>query len=312
MIEGVKGLIAAPLTGYRDDGLVNLDVVTPYAELLQANRVAGVFVNGTTGEGMSLTLDERRALSERWVQAVPQGFRVMIHVGHTCQTESRALAAHAADIGAAAIGEIGPVFFRPGSVEALVDYCAATAAAAPDLPYYYYHMPSMNQVLFPMSEFLRLAEEAIPNLAGIKYTHSDIADYEQCLGFRDGKYDILFGRDEFLIEGLKVGAHGAVGSTYNFMAPLYHELIAAFRAGDRAEAERLQAISAGTCEILNGTICAGSCLKAILKTMGLDLGGMRRPQVNLSPEAVTKLVASLKDAGTFEYLNRVSVKFEKK
>ena len=304
MDEKTKGLIAAPLTGYREDGMVNLDVVKPYAELLQANRVAGVFVNGTTGEGLSLTLDERRALSESWVQAAPQGFKVMIHVGHTCQAESRALATHAADIGAAAIGEIGPVFFRPGSVEALVDYCAATAAAAPDLPYYYYHMPSMNQVLFPMAEFLRLADEAVPNLAGIKYTHSDSADYEQCLGFRDGKYDVLFGRDEFLIEGLKVGAQGAVGSTYNFMAPLYHALIAAFRAGDRAEAERLQAISAETCELIAGTGGFGSGLKALLKTMGLDLGGMRRPQVNLSPEAVAKLVASLQDAGTFEYLNR--------
>jgi N-acetylneuraminate lyase len=306
MDEKTKGLIAAPLTGYRDDGMVNLDVVKPYAELLQANRLAGVFVNGTTGEGMSLTLDERRALSESWVQAAPQGFKVMIHVGHTCQAESRALAAHAAAIGAAAIGEIGPVFFRPDSVEALVDYCAATAAAAPDLPYYYYHMPSMNQVLFPMIEFLRLAQEAIPNLAGIKYTHSDIADYEQCLGFRDGTYDVLFGRDEFLIEGLKVGAQGAVGSTYNFMAPLYHALIAAFHAGDRAEAERLQAISAESCELIAGTGGFGSGLKALLKTMGLDLGGMRRPQVNLSPEAVAKMVASLKDAGTFEYLNRAT------
>jgi len=151
MIEMRKGLIAAPLTGYRDDGTINLDVIPPYAEMLQANGVAGVFVNGTTGEGFSLTLSERRALAERWVQAAPNGFRVIIHVGHTCQAESRALVVHAADIGAAAVGEIGPIFFRPASVEALVDYCAETAAAAPNLPYYYYHMPSMNQVLFPMT-----------------------------------------------------------------------------------------------------------------------------------------------------------------
>jgi N-acetylneuraminate lyase len=90
------------------------------------------------------------------------------------------------------------------------------------------------------------------------------------------------------------------------MAPLYHALIAAFHGGDRAEAERLQAISAETCELVAGTGGFGSGLKAILKTMGLDLGGMRRPQVNLSPEAVTKLVASLEDAGTFEYLSRTT------
>ena len=303
MIEMSKGLIAAPLTGYRDDGTINLDVIPPYAEMLQANGVAGVFVNGTTGEGFSLTLSERRALAERWVQAAPNGFRVIIHVGHTCQAQSRALAAHAADIGAAAVGEIGPIFFRPASVEALVDYCAETAAAAPNLPYYYYHMPSMNQVLFPMTDFLRLADEAIPNLAGIKYTHSDIDDYAHCLAFRDGKYDILFGRDEFLIQGLTVGAQGAVGSTYNIMTRLYLDLAAAFHAGDRPEAERLQAISAETCTTMADTGGFGSCLKAILKTMGLDLGGMRRPQVNVTQAQLARLEQDLTRIGAREFLN---------
>lgn len=302
-MDKTTGLIAAPATGYCPDGSLDLGAVKPYAEMLRANGVAGVFVNGTTGEGMSLTLDERRASAERWVQAAPDGFRVMIHVGHTCQAESRALAAHAAAIGAHAVGEIGPVFFRPASVEALVDYCAATAAAAPELPYYYYHMPSMNQVLFPMAEFLRLADGVIPNLAGIKYTHNDIADYERCVQFRDGTYDILFGRDEFLIEGLRVGARGAVGSTYNIMAPLYHRLIAAFDAGDSDEAERLQDISARTCAIMAGTGGFGSCLKAILGRIGLRLGGMRRPQKNLPPQAVAEVMSALREAGAMEWLN---------
>ena len=303
MIALKQGLIAAPLTGYRADGSINLDAVRPYAAMLQANGLAGVFVNGTTGEGFSLTLEERRALAECWVQVAPSGFKVIIHVGHTCQAESRALTAHAADIGATAVGEIGPVFFRPATVDALVDYCAETAAAAPQLPYYYYHMPSMNGVLFPMIEFLRLAEQAIPNLAGIKYTHSDIADYEQCLQFGDGKYDIFFGRDEHLINGLTVGAQGAVGSTYNIMAPLYHALIAAFQAGDRAEAERLQAISAAACLALAGTGGFGSGLKAILRMMGLDLGGMRRPQANLTSAQIVEVQRDLEKLGALEYLN---------
>jgi N-acetylneuraminate lyase len=209
----------------------------------------------------------------------------------------------AADIGADAIGEIGPIFFRPASVEALVDYCAETAAVSSNLPYFYYHMPSMNQVLFPMTEFLRLADEAIPNLAGIKYTHSDIDDYAHCLEFREGKYDILFGRDEFLIQGLAVGAQGAVGSTYNIMARLYLDLAAAFHAGDRPEAERLQAISAETCTTMADTGGFGSCLKAILKTMGLDLGGMRRPQVNVTQAQLARLEQDLTRIGAWEFLN---------
>ena len=304
MINKIEGFIAAPLTGYHPDGTVNLDVVPRYAQMLHADGIVGVFVNGTTGEGLSLTIEDRRAIAGQWVEAAPDGLRVIIHVGHTCQAESQALAAHAAEIGAYAIGEIGPVFFRPPTVEALVDYVAATAASAPDLPYYYYHMPSMNNVLFPMIDFLRLGEQAIPNLSGIKYTHDDTDDYRTCREFQDEKFDLLFGRDEYLVDGLHAGARGAVGSTYNFMAPLYHELVKSFRSGDLDNAQRLQAISAETCRILYATGSFGSGLKAMLRKIGIDLGDMRRPQTNLSPETVTGLESSLLEAGTFKFLNK--------
>lgn len=303
IIEHIDGLIAAPLTGYYPDGSVNLDAPARYAKMLHANGVAGAFVNGTTGEGMSLTVKERRDLAECWVDAAPDGFRVIIHVGHICQTESQDMAAHAMEIGAYGIGEMGPVFFRPSNVEALVDYAAVTAASAPETPYYYYHMPSMNQVLFPMVEFLDIASSAIPNLAGIKYTYEDLADYGRCVAFDGGKYDILFGRDEILFDGLKLGAQGAVGSTYNAIAGLYHDLRKAFHAGDLDEARRLQSISADTCRILYETGCFGSALKAVMRTIGLDLGGMRRPQLNLSDGAVKQLETSLQQTGVLEYLN---------
>ncbi|MFC1601343.1 dihydrodipicolinate synthase family protein [Candidatus Sumerlaeota bacterium] len=302
--EHVNGLIAAPLTGYHPDGSVNLEVAHRYAEMLHTNGVAGAFVNGTTGEGMSLTVKERRELAERWVAAAPAGFKIIIHVGHTCQAESQALAAHAMEIGAYGIGEIGPVFFQPATVDALVDYCAVTAACAPELPYYYYHMPSMSHVELAMVEFLDLASVAIPNLAGIKFTYEDLADYEGCRRVADGKYDILFGRDEILIEGLKLGASGAVGSTYNIIASLYHELITAFHAGDLAEAQRLQAISADTCRIMAATGGFGSAMKAVLKMIGLELGGMRRPQFNLSSEMVGQLEQDLQEAGALAFLNK--------
>jgi len=254
---------------------------------------------------MSLTIDERKSLAEQWVESAPEGFRIIIHVGHTCQKDSRILAVHAAEIGAAAVGEIGPVFFKPYTVEALVDYTAATAAAVPDLPYYYYHMPAMNNVLFPMIEFLRIADSAIPNLAGIKYTHNDIADYEQCVKFLDGKYNIFFGRDEFLIEGLKAGAIGAVGSTFNIMGALYHQLVKSFREGDFEEAQRLQAVSSDTCKLLYETGGFGSALKAVMRMIGIELGGMRRPQVNLSNDKIKKLESSLKESDVFKFLNKM-------
>jgi N-acetylneuraminate lyase len=301
--EHIHGLIAAPLTGYHPDGSVNLEVVRPYAEMLYKNGVSGAFVNGTTGEGLSMTVKERCGLAEHWAAAAPDGFRIIVHVGHTCQAESRAMATHAMEIGVDAIAEIGPVFFRPATVEALADYCAVTAASAPGLPYYYYHMPSMNQVNLPMAEFLKVASSAIPNLGGIKYTYEDLADYERCKAFDNGKYDILFGRDEILLDGLMRGAQGTVGSTYNAFASLYLELIKAFHAGGLDEARRLQAISADICRILYETGGFGSALKSVMSMIGLDLGEMRRPQVNLSDAAARQLEGMLRQAGALEYIN---------
>jgi N-acetylneuraminate lyase len=305
MNERLEALIAAPLTGYNPDGSVNKDVIQKYAEMLQANGVTGVFVNGTTGEGLSLTVKERMVLSKRWVESAPEGFEVIIHVGHTSQPISRSLAVHAAEIGADAIGEIGPVFYKPDTVEALVDYTAHTAAAVPDMPYYYYHMPSRNNVLFPMIEFLELAESAIPNLKGIKYTHNDISDYKQCVEFRPGKYNIHFGRDEFLLEGLKAGATGAVGSTFNLMAPLYHKLAKSFFSDDFDEAQRLQFHAAKTIRLLYETGGFNSALKAVMRIIGIELGGMRRPQFNLTPEIESELEEALQKSEIFSYLNKL-------
>lgn len=301
-IMKLEGLIAAPLTGFHQDGSVDLDVIEPYARMLHANGVAGVFVNGTTGEGLALSVAERREIVERWLEVAPEGLRVVVHVGHTCQQESRHLAKHAAEHGAAAIGEIGPVFYRPRTVEALASYVAATASAAPDLPYYYYHMPSLNQVEFSMLELLERVE-GIPNFAGIKYTFEDLDEYARCVRFAGGRFDILFGRDELLLQALRRGATGAVGSTYNFMAPLYHRLIQSYSSGDDSEARRMQDLSIATIKLLLGTGSFFSAAKAVMGMIGFSLGNVRRPLDNLSKSDRQRLEEDLHRIGVGEFLN---------
>jgi len=304
MKKKIEGLVAASLTGFYPDGSINLECIPAYAAMLHRNGIKGVFVNGTTGEGASLMFDERRVLAEKWVESAPEDLLVIIHVGYADQTTSLALATHAVDIGAHAIGEIGPTQNCPDSVQTLLEYVAATAASAPRLPYYYYHMPSVNGLSFPMIEFLQRADDMIPNLAGIKYTHDDIGDYQRCKEFRNGKYNILFGRDEYLIEGLKAGAKSAVGSTYNIMAPLYHQLVRAYYTGDMKTAQHLQKISADSCRFLykTGSFVAG--LKTAMRMIGPDLGGMRSAQKNLSKESTEKLEHYVKKSGLVDFLNR--------
>jgi len=106
------GLIAAPFTPFKPNGRLNLDLIPRLAGLLVAQGVRGAFVCGTTGEGSSMTLEERMQVAEAWKRAAPAGLAVIVHVGHNCVDDSRALAAHAEEIGADAIGA-GAAFLLP-------------------------------------------------------------------------------------------------------------------------------------------------------------------------------------------------------
>jgi N-acetylneuraminate lyase len=272
----LSGLIAAPHTPFKPDGALNLAPIERQAALLARNRVSGAFVCGTTGEGSSLTTAERRKVAARWAEARPRGLQLIVHVGHPSAEESRALARHAAKIGADAIATLAPSFFKPTGLDELVTYCARVAAAAPELPFYYYHMPAMTGVNFPAADFLRAAAGRIPSLRGIKFTHENLMDFALAQAHDGGRFNLLFGRDEILLAGLALGAVGAVGSTYNYAAPLYHRVIAAFEAGDLAAARAAQQQAIAMIEVHNrcGGLAAG---KAAMSFLGLDCGPVRAP-----------------------------------
>jgi N-acetylneuraminate lyase len=266
------------------------------AKSLAENQVIGAFICGTTGEGMSLSVAERLQIAEKWVSVAPRSLNVIVHVGHQTVADSCALAAHAQKIGAHAFATLAPTFFRVSNLEQLVEYCAQVAAAAPGLPFFYYHMPAMSGADLPMFDFLKLAGKSIPNLAGIKFTHENLMDYSRCLNFEGGRYDILFGRDEILLAALALGATGAVGSTYNYMAPLYHRVIEAFNAGDHDAARGFQSQAIEIIAVMAraGGLPAG---KAMMKMIGLDCGPVRSPLHRPSAETVESLAVKLKAVG---------------
>jgi N-acetylneuraminate lyase len=292
------GLIAAPLTPFHADGSLNLDPVPAYARWLHQQGVSGAFVCGTTGEGVSLTMAERLQVAEHWVRAAPAGLRVIVHVGHNALADCRQLAAHAAQIGASAVACMPPVFFKPAGVAGLVNWCAAVAAAAPGLPFYYYHIPAMTGVDLPMADFLPAASARIANFAGIKFTYEDLDDYQRCVAYADGAYAILFGRDELLLSALRIGARGAVGSTYNFAAPLYLRLIDNFVRGDAAAAEACQRQAV---QML--AACCGdawhplAAFKWLMRAIGVDCGPPRLPIDDLTPDQQQTLAGRLRACG---------------
>jgi N-acetylneuraminate lyase len=299
-ITKLTGLIAAPHTPMKPDGSVNLDAIDRQADLLSAAGLRGVFVCGTTGEGLSLTAEERMAVAERWVAVAPRQLAVIVQVGGEPLAQCRALAAHAQKIAAHAIGAMPPCFFKPARLEDLVAFCGEIASAAPDLPFYYYHIPSLTGVDFAVLDFLRVGGTRIATLAGAKLTYENLMDYGRCLALDGGRYNMLFGRDEILLSALVLGARGAVGTTYNYAAPLYHRLMAAFEKGDLAEARawQLRSVEMIDAMIRHGGVPAG---KAMMKLIGLDCGPCRLPLRTLSDEQCRSLRADLERVGFFEF-----------
>lgn len=301
----LPGLVAAPFTPFRANGELALDVVPRQARTLASNGVIGAFVCGTTGEGASMTSDERRRITEAWSAARPAGLNIIVHVGHLSVGEACALARHAQDVGADAIAAVAPSFFKPSGVGELVAWCAQVAAAAPKLPFYYYHIPSMTNVTIPAAAFLTEARAKIPTLAGIKFTYEDLDDFSAARSIGGSDYDILFGRDEILLTGLGLGATGAVGSTYNYAAPLYHRIIRAHAAGDMVTAQREQAKARAFIDVMNrfGGQPAG---KAIMKLIGIDCGPVRLPMRALTSADESALRAALEAQGFFEFSSKLA------
>ena len=209
-----EGLIAATFTPFYPNGELNLGVIPEYAHRLKEDGVKGVFVCGSSGEGLLMDTEERKAVAEAWMPFADEQFQVIVHVGSTSQKMAKELAAHASYIGATAIGCMGPCCFQPRDAHSLTAFCAEIAAAAPELPFYYYHIPATSGVHIKMNHFLQVAGKVIPTLAGIKYTNNDMMDMMECMNLENGKYDILHGHDETLLAGMTLGANAAIGNYF--------------------------------------------------------------------------------------------------
>ena len=273
----IQGLVAATFTPFNQKGELHLDVIPDIVKHLAECGLNALFINGTTGEGPSMTEDERRQAAECYtVAAKKQSLTSIIHVGHDSISVSANLAAHAAQIGADCIAAVPPSYFKPSSLDGLIDHLAIIASHAPQTPFFYYHIPRLSGATFNMLELLKKSSEAIPSLAGIKYSCSDLSTFVECTRFDNGKYNMLFGADEMLLAGLAMGADGAVGSTYNFLAPLYNKIISDFKDNKIDSAQQHQAKAAELIRIIIETAGMPG-LKAAMSIAGYDCGPHRSP-----------------------------------
>ncbi|XP_013386009.1 N-acetylneuraminate lyase isoform X2 [Lingula anatina] len=194
----VEGLVTAPFTPFKGNGDINFEMFQSYADYLVSMEISAVFVNGSTGEGLSLTVEERKQTLEAWVKAVKNRMTIIAHVGALNIKDCQALSQHAQAAGADAIASMASLYYKPATEEDLVAYMKEVAAAAPKLPFYYYDIDFMTGVNLNNAKFLRLAAPAIPTLKGAKVSSRSLQGIADCLTEIQGtKMQIMMGSDEY-------------------------------------------------------------------------------------------------------------------
>jgi N-acetylneuraminate lyase len=297
-------ILPAVFTPMHDDGSINFDSIRALYQHNVSSGYKGVFLNGTTGECMSLTREERQRILETWVEARKkennEAFKIFAHIGSTNLQEAAEMAEHAQSLGVEGIAMVPTFYFRPTTLPDLIEQCRFVAAAAPNTPFYFYNIPGLTGVNFPLTQYLKAAVKAIPTFAGLKNSFNNLVDYQQCLHLGDEKHAMYWGTDEVFMMVYAAGTRHYVGSTYNYMGTAYFQMLDAYHAGDHDTLSKVMTEATRVYEILNdyNSLVAG---KAIMRHIGLDCGPVRRPLQSLPNKSENEMIERLRKTEFFNW-----------
>jgi len=275
-----RGILPAIVTPFGDDGNFNEDAFSKLTQRLYSAGVDGLYVCGQTGEGMQQPDAQRMRVAEAAVRLSPAGKKVIVHVGARSTRDAIELARHASKHGAHAVSALPPG--AAYSFAEIRNYYADLAAAA-DIPLLIYYYPALAPKIESLDQFLELC--AIPNVVGLKFTHTDLFTMREIQ--RRGNC-IMFGFDEMLVAGLLMGADGGIGSIYNLIPEefvLLHELA---RAGKWQEALVVQGRVNELIEVVL-RFPLHPVVKLLLRWSDIDCGTCVAPRRDLSDAEVDEL-----------------------
>lgn len=259
--------MATPLTP--DGYTVNSDAIGPLVDLLIEAGVKGLFVGGTTGEGILLEREQRQRLHEEVIAAVSGRVPVLVHVGANTTREARALAEHANELKADAVVLIPPTFL-PMPDDALLAYCEEIAALVPHRPFLVYDIPHLAvNGINPL--LLQRLRRDIPNLAGIKTSRLDAQVIRQVIDVAGDQALVLAGNERIALGSLALGATGLISGLATAVPEPFVALTQAFAAGNIAEARQEQRRINRLLDLMPPDARIGA-IKVILQQRGIDVG----------------------------------------
>ena len=281
-----KGIFTALLTPFDKEDKINEKALAALVKHNLRLGVKGFYVGGSTGEAFLLSTDERKQIMEI-VRSEAEDATLIAHVGSVDERQAVTLGKHVAALGYDAVSSVAPFYYK-FSFKEIKDYYFRVAEASA-LPMLVYHIPAFSGVNMgtrEMGEFL-----SDDRFMGIKYTSTDLFTMESCKAAFPHKI-IYNGYDEVFLAGLSMGADGAIGSTYNFMADKFVAIDRLFKEGKIAEAQEAQKeanrIIRVLCEV---GVMQGE--KEILCQLGLPFGECRHPFGSLNEEAKAKIAKEI-------------------
>jgi dihydrodipicolinate synthase/N-acetylneuraminate lyase len=219
----LRGVLAAALTPLRDGGdAVDEGAFGPYSEFLVDGGLDGILALGTTGEGILLSLEERRRVARLFLEAVDGRLQVAVHCGAQTTADTVRLSADAAEAGADAVAVIGPPYYAFDE-DALVQHFLAAADECAPLPFYLYEFRVRTGYSIPLTAIERIRERA-PNVVGLKVSNQPFGDVAPYLV--EG-LDVFIGAESLVLEGLE---HGAVGAVSGLASVFPEQVVALVRS----------------------------------------------------------------------------------
>ena len=288
-MQSFKGVWPALVTSFTAEDTINVPVLRKLVEYLIDKRVDGFYVCGTTGEGIYMSVEERKLVAETVLEQVHGRVPTIVHVGCVSVRDAVALAQHAQKAGAAGVSSILPPFYN--NAQSLYNYFATIAAAIPDLPLLGYIFGGPIDAVAFMRKLMQ-----IPNVVGAKYTGPNMYEFRHIVELRNDNWIVFSGMDEQCLFAAMFGASGNIGSTLNFMPGVYREIHACCQNGDLIRGRELQIHANKVTRVLLSFGFPGA-LKEVMRMLGFDCGEPRLPNIPLPEEKRDSLHTQLETVG---------------
>jgi len=288
----IHGILPALVTPFDDSGRFCEAAFERLLERVYRTSIDGVYVCGSTGEGLLQPVEQRKRVAEAAIRLSPRGKQVIVHIGAHRTSDAIELARHAAQAGASAVSSLPPA--GAYSFDEVRQYYRAVSTAT-DLPFLVYFLTPASAVIATAAQILELCR--LPNIIGLKYTDHDL--YRMSL-IRNSGAVVFSGYDEVLVAGLLMGASGGIGTFYNLVPEMFVELGALARQERWTEARALQARINQLIELALRYPCFPA-VKTLLGWNGVPCGRCLEPRRSLTPEEENGLRQALL-ASPFAYL----------